>query len=237
MTRDVLDVARGELGNTEHPAGSNRTRYGKWMGLDGQPWCMSFVQWCFDQAGQPLLCRTGSCSALLNWYRKNRPACIVDQPRPGDIIIYSFGHTGMVESAAAGTVTAIEGNTSAGDGGSQDNGGGVFRRTRSRSLVKAYIRPFGEETGSGKLTDDGEGSNPGKGTDDGEETTIKEENMTGEAIYRALQDYLGRQPVPAWAERELAEAIQLGITDGGEPMQLIPRYQAAILAKRAAERR
>ena len=143
----------------------------------------------------------------------------------------------MVESAAAGTVTAIEGNTSAGDGGSQDNGGGVFRRTRSRSLVKAYIRPFGEETGSGKLTDDGEGSNPGKGTDDGEETTIKEENMTGEAIYRALQDYLGRQPVPAWAERELAEAIQLGITDGGEPMQLIPRYQAAILAKRAAERR
>ena len=45
MTRDVLDVARGELGNTEHPAGSNRTRYGKWMGLDGQPWCLRFVLW------------------------------------------------------------------------------------------------------------------------------------------------------------------------------------------------
>lgn len=142
MARDVLDVARGELGNTESPAGSNRTKYGRWMGLDGQPWCMSFVQWCYAQAGRPLPFRTGSCSALLNWYRKNRPECIVDAPQPRDIIIYNFGHTGIVESPAGGTITAIEGNTSPGDTGSQDNGGGVFRRTRSRSLVKAYIRPY-----------------------------------------------------------------------------------------------
>ena len=54
MSRDVLDVARAELGNMESPDGSNRTKYGKWMGLDGQPWCMSFVQWCFDQAGVTL---------------------------------------------------------------------------------------------------------------------------------------------------------------------------------------
>ena len=28
----------------------------------------------------------------------------------------------------------------------------------------------------------------------------------------------------------------MGITDGSNPMQLIPRYQAVILAKRAAEK-
>jgi len=103
---------------------------------------MSFVQWCFDQAGYTLPHKTGSCNNLLSWYRKYQPEKIVTTPKPRDIIIYNFGHTGIVESAAAGTITAIEGNTSPGDKGSQDNGGGVFRRTRSKSLVKAYIRPF-----------------------------------------------------------------------------------------------
>ena len=47
----VLTYARAELGKTETPANSNRTPYGKWYGLDGQPWCMMFVMWCFSQAG------------------------------------------------------------------------------------------------------------------------------------------------------------------------------------------
>ena len=145
MARDALDAARGELGNTESPAGSNRTKYGRWMGLDGQPWCMSFVQWCYAQAGHPLPFRTGSCSALLNWYKANHPECVVTTPQPGDVIIYNFGHAGIVESVSGGKITAIEGNTSPGDSGSQDNGGGVFRRTRSMSLVRAYIRPIKKE--------------------------------------------------------------------------------------------
>ena len=152
MSRDPLEVAREELGNTESPAGSNRTKYGKWMGLDGQPWCMSFVQWCYSQTGKPLPYRTGSCSALLDWYRKNKPECIVTSPKPRDIVIYSFGHTGILESAAAGTVTVVEGNTSPGAAGSQDNGGGVYRRTRNKTLVKAYIRPFEEDEDMDKET-------------------------------------------------------------------------------------
>ena len=204
MNRRALDIARRELGSTESPAGSNRTKYGKWLGLDGQPWCMSFVQWCFDQAGAPLPCRTGSCSALLRWYRANQPERVAQDPMPGDIVIYRFGHTGIVESASGSDVTAIEGNTSPGQGGSQDNGGGVFRRTRKRSLAEAYIRP------------------------------MEEERMTGKEIYDALCQYLSNQPVPAWPRAELEEAAAMGITDGENPMQLIPRYQAAIMAKRAA---
>ena len=135
---DVLNIACGQLGVTESPAGSNRTKYGKWMGLDGQPWCMSFVQWCFHQAGTPLPHKTGSCSALLNWYKANRPACVVKDPQPRDIIIYNFGHTGILESAGTATVTAIEGNTSPGQSGSQENSGGVFRRTRSSRKTVQY---------------------------------------------------------------------------------------------------
>lgn len=208
---DVLKVAAGELGNTEYPTNSNRTKYGAWYGLDGNPWCMMFVQWCFAQAGRPLPYRTASCAAMLSWYRKHQPERVVSLPEPRDIIIYNFGHTGIVESVAAGTITAIEGNTSAGESGSQSNGGGVFRRTRKKALVTAYIRAFDD--------------------------LDKEDCMTGKEIYDALNDYLGRQPVPAWAKEELEEAVKLGITDGKEPMQLIPRYQAAIMAKRARERK
>ena len=205
---DVLNIACGQLGVTESPAGSNRTKYGKWMGLDGQPWCMSFVQWCFHQAGTPLPHKTGSCSALLNWYKANRPACVVKDPQPGDIAIFTFGHTGIVERALPGSVMCIEGNTSPGQSGSQDNGGGVYRRQRNLALVRAFIRPFPK----------------------------KEDIMTGKEIYDALSDYLSRQTVPNWAKKELEEAVKMGITDGSNPMQLIPRYQAVILAKRAAEK-
>jgi len=142
MAEDVLKIAARELGNTESPSGSNRTKYGAWYGLDGNPWCMMFVLWCFDQAGQPLPHRTASCSNMLSWYQKHHPEQVVSAPKPRDIIIYNFGHTGIVESATADTVTAIEGNTSAGEAGSQSNGGGVFRRERSKTLVTAYIRAF-----------------------------------------------------------------------------------------------
>lgn len=35
---------------------------------------------------------------------------------------------------------------------------------------------------------------------------------------------------------EPGPAVAMGITDGKNPMQLIPRYQAAIMAKRAVKR-
>ncbi len=215
MGRDVLKIAAGELGTTERPANSNNVKYNTWYygrevrdtATTKYPWCMAFVQWCFDQAGRRLPYITASCSSLLGWYRKNQPERVVSVPRRGDIIIYNFGHTGIVESVAGSTITAIEGNTSAGEAGSQSNGGGVFRRKRSKTLVTAYIRPFDD--------------------------LDKEDIMTGKEIYDALNEHLKNQPVPTLARKELEEAVKLGITDGKEPMALIPRYQAAIMAKRA----
>lgn len=63
----------------------------------------------------------------------------------------------------------------------------------------------------------------------------EEDTMTGEQIYNALNTYLDAQPLPQWAQKELAEAKEMGITDGKNPMRLVPRYQSAIMAKRAAE--
>ncbi|MBD5169222.1 MAG: hypothetical protein HDT20_03750 [Oscillibacter sp.] len=73
----------------------------------------------------------------------------------------------------------------------------MFTRTRSRTLVQAFIRPFNK---------------------------YEEDIMTGEEIYNELNNYLKKPPVPAWAAKEFAEAVKMGITDGGDPMALIPRY-------------
>lgn len=63
-----------------------------------------------------------------------------------------------------------------------------------------------------------------------------EESMTGEEIYKALTDYLSALSAPDWAQQELRGAVDAGITDGTAPMCFVPRYQAAIMAARAARR-
>lgn len=64
----------------------------------------------------------------------------------------------------------------------------------------------------------------------------EDDDMTGEEIYHALNAYLATQPLPKWAKEEYQKAIDMGITDGTNPMQLVPRYQAALMARRAAEK-
>ena len=145
--KDVLNIARKELGVKESPANSNNVKYNTWFyghavrdtSAIKYPWCMAFVQWCFAQAGQTLPCKTASCSALLNFYRQNFPECVKAKPNVGDIVIYTFGHTGIVESVSSGEFAAIEGNTSV--SGSQSNGGEVCRKTRKLYTAAAFICP------------------------------------------------------------------------------------------------
>ena len=60
--------------------------------------------------------------------------------------------------------------------------------------------------------------------------------MTGEQIYKKLTEYLREQEAPEWAKEELAEAVELGITDGQRPCEFTPRYQTAIMTKRATKK-
>ena len=214
--KELLVLARKELGNAEAPAGSNRTKYGKWFGLDGYPWCMMFIMWVFAQAGVKLPKKTASCGDLMR--TAQAAGCWVTAGfQPGDVVIYDFSgqrkttqHCGIVELELPGSgVQAIEGNTS--ERGSQDNGGMVCRKTRARKYVIGAVRP----------------------TFDAEK---EEDTMTGKEIYDALQDYLKTQKVPAGVQAEYQEAVKLGITDGTNPCQLVPRWQAVIMAKRAREK-
>lgn len=136
---DVLNAARGKLRTVESPPESNNQMFGIWFGFNKVPWCAIFVSWCMAQAGAASQYRNASVATSLDTARKQGRrtgefragfvACRINSG--GD---WGPGHTGIVEAVHSdGTVTTIEGNTSPGDGGSQRDGGGVWRRRRSRS--------------------------------------------------------------------------------------------------------
>ena len=150
----VLALARQELGIRESPAGSNQVKYNTWyygraVSGSAYPWCMVFVQWCFDQVGAAALLplRTASCGALMRAAQKAN-LWVTQDFLPGDVVIYDFSgsgstdHTGIVERITSTGVTAIEGNTS--QAGSQSNGGEVCRKHRSRQQIVGAVRPLYE---------------------------------------------------------------------------------------------
>lgn len=152
----VLEVARGELGQHEDPAGSNLTKYGFWYGVDGVPWCVIFLCWLFNQAGERMAFfgggKTASCGMLLRWYKEQGLTVPVENVRVGDIVLLNFNgkgtsdHCGLVTIVDRVAVTrkllqvqTIEGNTSV--NGSQDNGGMVAEKTRYPSQIVGVCRP------------------------------------------------------------------------------------------------
>jgi len=155
----VIELARDELGYTENPPGSNRTKY--WEAYDpkmqGQPWCVAFLWWVFQKAGERMAFfgggKTASCGTLLMWYQNMEQTVPVSEVQPGDIVILNFHgtqdteHCGLVVDVPARGLTnnldfyTIEGNTSSGVWGSQDNGGCVAEKLRHTYQIVAVCRP------------------------------------------------------------------------------------------------
>ena len=120
--QDFINLISKELGTAENPPGSNNVKYNTWFygkSVTGSsyPWCMAFVQWCFNEAGFPLPFKTASCVSLYDYYVKNDPGRIhTTNPKVGDIFLFryasdpSHGHTGIVRTVSGNTFTTIEGN-------------------------------------------------------------------------------------------------------------------------------
>ncbi len=191
---DVLRVAASQIGMEESPAGSNKTKYGEWYGMNGQPWCAIWVSWVFSQVGAlNIVGKYAYCPSWVNHAKSigrwlDREA----KPQPGDIIFFSNGkracHVGIVERRnGTSSVTTIEGNTSR---ASNDNGGAVMRRTRGYGSVGSswYILGF--------FRPDWDGSNgavEGGSSDSsaGSSAGIVEDGEWGKATTRALQAHFG----------------------------------------------
>jgi cell wall-associated NlpC family hydrolase len=149
----VVDITKQEIGYEE--TGNNNTKYGKWFGLNNQPWCAIFVSWCYDQAG--LVSKVAaqnkkgfaSCDAGLKWFTKHNKLVSIGDAQEGDIVFFQFDtdakpdHVGIVAKnmKRLQALRTIEGNTSPSNKGSQSNGGGVYEKKRSYATVMAVARP------------------------------------------------------------------------------------------------
>jgi len=156
----AVNWAKARVGITEHPAGSNRgPKITAWQEMSGYPgggvaWCQCFVNASAYVGSRKRIKPiwfggyTVSVVEQANNGEHGLKRITLQAARPGDWIYFNFpggesvDHVGLfMHSNFDGTISTIEGNTSSGNSGSQSNGGGVFRRTRDRSLIAAVVRP------------------------------------------------------------------------------------------------
>lgn len=122
--------------------------------LQGEPWCMCFVIWCFVKAygaeiAKALLCVTGAWSYYTPTaasYFKAKGQWHTKDPKVADVVFFQNSericHVGIVKSVQGNTLTTIEGNTSS-SAGVVPNGGGVFEKHYNipNSRIAGYGRP------------------------------------------------------------------------------------------------
>jgi hypothetical protein len=145
----IIEIARGEVGQTEKPKNSNNSKYNAWFGLPKLPWCGMFVSWCYSQAGVPLpkigFSKPGfaGCQTAVAYFKKEGK--ITKSPVSGDIVFFDwnkdgrFDHTGIFEKDNGnGTFTSIEGNTAIGN---DSNGGTVMVRADRKYSVAIFVHP------------------------------------------------------------------------------------------------
>ena len=137
----VVEVALAEVGTVEE--GDNLTKYGKFTKADGLPWCGSFVNWCFNEAGVKLPSMVSTAAGAHKLKEVNR--WVELEPKIGDLAFMDFPHDGVDRISHIGivvgvkfkTVITIEGNTSG--TGDQRNGGMVMIKEREYLSGKEIV--------------------------------------------------------------------------------------------------
>lgn len=143
-----LSLARNQIGYVE--GSNNANKYGKWYGMDHQPWCAMFVTWCDLTGARPTSTflqgsRYAYVPYLLQDARAHRYGLsITTKPVPGDLVVFDWStdgqpdHIGIFEAwSNPGQFTTVEGNTSV---SSNSNGGEVMRRTREPGAGVYFVR-------------------------------------------------------------------------------------------------
>jgi CHAP domain len=108
----------------------------------GYPWCAASLNWVCEALGVPNPDKSDAAViGWRNWAKAN--GRLKSIPGRGRLCGYlhdnGSGHIGIVRSVDAGLVRSIEGNTSSGEKGSQRDGDGLYRRTRSAKTWEFYI--------------------------------------------------------------------------------------------------
>lgn len=154
--RRALVAARGLLGIVEH-GGNNRGAEVERIisathGRPGEPWCGYFVAYCYRISGSRAVTREWASVRRLGLLSGMR---FVRKPAVGDIVTFTFDHTGLVVSVCnasgrpcawrkATHVKTIEGNTGrvGAVSDSTTGGDGVYMKVRPLGSVAHWVRVY-----------------------------------------------------------------------------------------------
>lgn len=158
MLRQMIEACEAELGYTESPRGSNRQKFAALAGhANGYPWCATFLVAMARKVGLQLPSESPYTPRMASAFKAVGQWSIM--PQVGDFAFHDFPdsttriqHVDLVVGLAGDRIVTIGGNTSPDDAGSQDNGGGVYKRTRTKRFVVGYGRPDYREEG-GQMAD------------------------------------------------------------------------------------
>lgn len=149
--KKLLKNCKKYIGTKEKPSNSNNVMfnthfYGHTVKGSAYPWCCVFVWDMFRiSGGSSQFCngkKVAYCPEVENYYKKNNSWHKTG--KVGDLCLMDFGkgrasHIGIVvEVLGNGKYKTIEGNTSL---DSNDNGGCVMYRIRSKSVIRGFARP------------------------------------------------------------------------------------------------
>lgn len=152
--KSLTEIANGYIGYTEGP--NNDTVFGKWFGLNNQPWCAMAASKILHEVGvlaQYTNKKKGhaSCDEWLKLLTKNNQLVPIGQAKRGDLVFFQFDddaqpdHVGIVQyhNTILKYINVWEGNTSSGKAGSQSNGDGFYLKKRKYDTIMAIARPKG----------------------------------------------------------------------------------------------
>lgn len=140
--------------------GGQYDRITRWIKASGYtfpvPWCQCFANAVAEAGGAPLI-RNGYTPDFWNGHFRAQgyEPIPLAQAQAGDFVYFDWqlyrgdptDHVGVLVSMTATTVTCWEGNTSPTNEGSQNNGDGVYLKTRARSLVRGAVSvPYAGES-------------------------------------------------------------------------------------------
>lgn len=150
LAYEQVGIYEGKNANGEY---NNITKFGEWYNNNGEPWCATFVSWCWYHAGlsNELLVKYQGCYNGMEWcaehgifhdvkgdyYKKDADF----MPQSGDVVFFlsnGSSHTGIVAYADNDYIYTIEGNRS--------NCVGVWRIAINHKSITGYARPHYPET-------------------------------------------------------------------------------------------
>jgi signal peptidase I len=135
----LIETARRELGTEQefiNKVKYNHSYYRENVSGKNFKWCVVFLWWCMQRCKVPkeVFPKTAHVFTVRDWYKdRDRYFKRSSTPMPGDLVVFSYSHIGLVIKVTTTEIVTIEGN--------QDDAVRKVRHNRSESTIDGYCRP------------------------------------------------------------------------------------------------